>query len=160
MAVWIRADISRFISPTKPKRSQSRLMRGHAAIEEHQREVLRVVLAELVVAPEHRAELVDRIRLARPRRSAEREQQAEPFLGERQEDVVLAREIAVDGGRAVLDPLGDLANGDVLVAVADEEVARGIQNGSANSLAVAFLSFFQTQLLYFLVFSAIILLSV
>ena len=99
--------------------------------------------------------LVDRIAGRRgARRSAEREQQPEAFLGEREEDVVLAGEVAVDGRRAVLDALGDLADGDFLVSVGDEELARRIQNRSGDRLPVPFLTFFHTQVLYFLVFNS------
>ena len=71
----------------------------------------------------------------------------EPLFGEREEDVVLAGEIAVDGGGAVLDPLGDLANGNVAVALGDEEVASGVEDGFPNGLPFAVLSFFDTHAL-------------
>ena len=58
-------------------------------------------------------------------------EQPEAFLGEGEEDVVLRREVAVDRGRAVLDPVGDLADGDVLVALGDEELPGRIQDGPA-----------------------------
>jgi hypothetical protein len=42
------------------------------------------------------------------------------FFSERVEAVVFRWEISVDGRRAVLDALGDLANRDVLVAVSNK----------------------------------------
>ena len=56
-------------------------------------------------------------------------QQPKPFFRERKEDVVLAREITIDCGRAVFDALGDLANRNVLKAFGDEQIARGVQDG-------------------------------
>ena len=42
---------------------------------------------------------------------------AEAVLGEREVDVVLAGEVAVDGGGAVLDALRNLADRDVTIAL-------------------------------------------
>jgi hypothetical protein len=68
-----------------------------------------MLLAELVVARENRAQ---RVRGVLPGAvldvAAVREEEAEAFLREREEDVVLAREVAVDGGRAVFDLVRDL----------------------------------------------------
>ena len=72
-------------------------------------------------------------------------EQPEPLFGEREEDVVLDWEVAVDGGRAVLDALGDLADRDVLEALGDEQLAGGVENGPPHRLAVAFLSFFDAH---------------
>src|SRR5439155_15139343 len=95
----------------------------HVAVDEHQCEVLRVIAAELVQPPEHRPNAIERrerreIGAAGASRIA---QQAESLFGELEEDVVLAREVAVDSRRAVLDPLGNLTNRYVGVALADEE---------------------------------------
>src|SRR5215471_18382885 len=80
----------------------------HAAVQEHQREVLGMLLAEFVVTPEDPPQGVGGIVVRRGLDAVGvREEQAEPFLGQREEDVVLAREIAVDRRRAVLDPVGD-----------------------------------------------------
>ena len=65
----------------------------------------------------------------------------EAFLGQREEDVVLAGEVAVDRGRAVLDALGDLADGDLPVALGDEEVAGRGENGLADGVPLSVLSF-------------------
>src|SRR5207249_10020644 len=72
-------------------------------------------------------------------------EQAEPLFREREEDVIFAGKIAVDGGGAVFDPLRNLADGDVLEAFRDEELAGSVQNCAADRLAVAFLSFFYTH---------------
>src|SRR5207244_2232677 len=77
-------------------------------VEKHQREILRVVAAELVEAPEDGAHALDlrgagKCRIVRDRRRVA--EQLKAFFGEREEDVVLAREVAVDRGRAVLNPL-------------------------------------------------------
>src|SRR2546430_7523300 len=88
----------------------------HGSVEKHEREVLRMLTAELVDAPEDRADSQQRVepleRVATPFDSWVPEQ-AEALLGECEEDVVLAREVAVDRGRAVLDAFGNLADGDV-----------------------------------------------
>ena len=104
----------------------------HGPVEEHQREVLGVRLAELVDPPEARADRVHRIG-ATGASLAARKQQPESFLRERQEDVVLAGEIAVDGGGAVLDLLGDLPDRHVLIALRDEQLARGVENPRATA---------------------------
>ncbi len=88
----------------------------HRAVDEHQREVLRLLAAELVQAPENRPHALERLERRRARsRPARRRvaEQPEAFLREREEDVVLAGKVAVDGGGAVLDALGDLADRDV-----------------------------------------------
>ncbi len=72
-------------------------------------------------------------------------QQPEALFGEREKNVVLGREVAVDGGRAVLDPLGDLADRDVLIALGDEQLARRIENGAADGFAIPFLTFFDAH---------------
>ncbi len=72
-------------------------------------------------------------------------EEAEAFLCERIEDVVLAGEVAVDGGGAVLDPFGDLANGNVVEALGDKEFARRVEDRPADRLAVPFVSFFDSH---------------
>ena len=122
---------------------------GHAAVEKHQGEVLRVLLAEFVVAPEHRAQAIGRVRgVDGAKRLAVLEKEAEAFFRQREEDVVLAREIAVNGGRAVLDALGDFSDRNLRVALLDEELPGGIENGPRNSLPLAFLTFFDSQVVY------------
>ena len=64
------------------------------------------------------------------------------FGGEREEDVVLAGEVAVDGGGAVFDALGDLADRDALIAFGNEQVARGVEDGGGDGLSFAVLAFF------------------
>src|SRR4051794_33579615 len=73
-------------------------------------------------------------------------EQAEPFLGEREKDVVLARKVAVDGRRAVLDALRDLSNRHVSVALCREQIARGVENGATDGFPVALLAFFDPHL--------------
>src|SRR5690242_12301452 len=124
----------------------------HAAIEEHQREVLGMVLAELVVVPEHPADLVERVAERRARVTGPK-QQPETFLRQGEEDVVLAREVAVDGRRAVLDALRDFADGDFLVTVADEKVAGCIEDGAGHCLSIAFLSLLESQIVDLLRFT-------
>jgi hypothetical protein len=65
----------------------------------------------------------------------------EPLGGEREEDVVLAGEVAVDRRRAVLDALSDLADRDVGVAFRHEQIARGGENGGAHRMPLPVLSF-------------------
>ena len=117
----------------------------HGAVDEHQGEVLGMRLAELVDAPESRADRFDpAARFAWL--AARREEHPEALFGERQEDVVLAREIAVDRGRTVFDLLGDLSNRNVRVPLFDEKVPSGIENGARDRLPVAFLSFLDSHL--------------
>src|SRR5207245_2753726 len=85
--------------------------------------------------PEHRAEAIDGIARVRRRFDARRiAQDAETFFRQREKDVVLAREVAVDGRRTVFDALGDLANRHVGVALAHKEVAGRVQNGAADAV--------------------------
>src|SRR5688572_7181841 len=116
----------------------------HVAFHEHEREVLRVRLAELVHAPEGPAYCLQGIRLAGARRIGST-QDAKPFLRQREEDVVLAREIAVDRTRAVFDALRNLSYRDVVIPLGDEEIPGRVQNGSGDSLALALLTFFNSQ---------------
>ena len=67
------------------------------------------------------------------------------LFSERDEDLVLRRKVAVDRRGTVFDALGDLAHGDVLVALADEEVAGGVENGAPDRFAVAFVAFFDAH---------------
>ena len=101
----------------------------HRSIHEHQLEVRRLLLARTRRTP-----------TSRPRTCSSGlpvvgavlhlvVEAAKAFLGEREEDVVLAGEVAVDGGGAVFDALGDLADRDVPIAFGDEEVARGVEDG-------------------------------
>ncbi len=69
----------------------------------------------------------------------------EAFLGEGEEDVVLAGEVAVDRCRAVFDFLRDLADRDVLIALCDEEVAGGVQDSARGRFTFPFLSFLDSQ---------------
>jgi len=95
----------------------------HRPLDEHQREVLRLLAAELVEPPERSAHALDRRRVLERRVVADRRriaEQAEALLGEREEDVVLAGEVAVDSSGAVFDALRDLSNRDVLEALGDE----------------------------------------
>ncbi len=107
-----------------------------------------MLAAELVKMPEDGPDPFEGLkRLERRRRPrlAWTAEQSEPFFGQREEDVVLAREVAVDRGRTVFDTLRDLTDGDVLVSLGHEELACGIENGSPDRLAVAFLSFFDSH---------------
>src|SRR5262245_31146539 len=94
-----------------PPRERKALVRladaRHRPIDEHQLEILRVFAAELVQAPEDRADTVERFEMLQScveiRFAVGRMKQAEAFLSQGVEDVVLAGEVAVDGSRAVLD---------------------------------------------------------
>ena len=81
----------------------------HRAIDEHQLEELALLLGELVVGPPGGANLLEWV-FMRHHAPHPRIEPAEALFGEGEEDVVLAREVAVDRGGAVLDPLGDLAD--------------------------------------------------
>ena len=116
------------------------------AVDEHQPEILGVQLGELVERPESPAQPVERIRDPLDCAQQMTGQAAKSLFGEREEDVVLAREVPVDGGRAVLDSLGNLANRDVLVSLVDEQLARRVEDGAPNGFAVALLSFFDAHL--------------
>src|SRR5262245_41855335 len=116
------------------------------AIDEHERKVFRVRSAELVDTPERLANRRHRIGLLTVAQLGRRgEEDVEPFLRERVEDVVLAREVAVDGRWAVLDALGDLADRDVVVPLGDEQGARRIEDRPCDRLALPLLTFFDSQ---------------
>jgi hypothetical protein len=93
--------------------------------------------ARIADAIERRERFEQRLVLGLPRTA----KQPEAFLGEREEDVVLAGEVAVDGGGAVLDALGNLANRDVPVAFGREQLPRGIENRAADRFAIPLLTF-------------------
>src|SRR5512138_93824 len=111
---------------------------GDRPIDEHQLEVLRLLPAELVEAPENRTDALERrnlVELGVERvRAVAAVEELEALFRKRIEDVVLAGEVAVEGGRAVLDLLGDLSNGDVAIALVDEEFAGRVEDGSADGL--------------------------
>jgi hypothetical protein len=113
------------------------------AIEEHQGEILGMALAELVQPPEACADLIDGI--CGGLSVVARKEDSEPLFGERQEDVVLAGKIAVDGGRAVLNLLRDLADRDVLVTLGDKQIARSVQNRPGDRLPFPFLTFLDSH---------------
>ena len=120
----------------------------HRSVQEHQGEVLGVRLAELVHPHERLPDAVERIDLGtggRPLQGCLTDQKAKTLFSQCEEDVVLAREVPVDCSRAVFDPLGNLPHRDVLIALRDEQIARGIENCSGNCFPVPFLTFFQTQ---------------
>ena len=126
-----RASSRLLISDMNANRSYSRPMRGHVAVEEHEREVLRLFLAELVELPGVSARSQG---VRWPARQLGGAEQAEPFFGQREEDVVLRREVAVDGARAVFDLRGDVADRHLRVAVGDEQLQRRIEDGAPDSL--------------------------
>jgi hypothetical protein len=115
----------------------------HRTIEEHQRVVLGMYLAELIKTPETSPDLVDGI--DRRLFVAWREEHPKTFLGEGQENVVFAFEIAVDGGGAVLNFFRDLANRNVLISLRYEQFAGSIQNRPRNRLPLPFLTFLDSQ---------------
>src|SRR5262245_43191248 len=104
--------------------------------------------AEFIEVPEDGAHALkgrQRTQLRRMLGFARPAEQVESLLGERKKDVVLAGEVAVDGGGAVFDPLSDLADRHVLIALSREKLARRVQNGAADCFPVAFLSFFDSH---------------
>ena len=116
-------------------------MRGTDRIDEHQLEVGGLLLRELVERPPTAAHDFERI-VGRRRRAHLGVEAMKAFFGEREEDVVLAGEVAVDGGRAVFDAFGDLANRDALIAFGDEQVAGSGEDGGRDGLPFAVLTFF------------------
>ena len=75
----------------------------HVPVEEHEREVLRLPLAELVEAPDRVADVVERVAARRAGELAGAEQ-AESFFGKGEEDGVLRRKVAVDRRRGCTRP--------------------------------------------------------
>lgn len=65
----------------------------------------------------------------------------EALFGEGQENIVLAGKVAVDRSWAVFDFLGNLADGDVLISLGDEEIPRGVQYGAGGCDALPFVPF-------------------
>src|ERR1700752_4167641 len=117
---------------------------GDGPVHEHQREILRVGLAELVDAPEGLANPAKQIGVV-DRRHRSHEQQPESFFRQREEDVVLAGKIAVNRSRAVFNPLGDLPDRYVVIALGDEQIPRRIENCSRNRLPLPLLTFLDPQ---------------
>src|SRR5262249_6721571 len=102
-----------------------------------------MLAAEPVQPPENGADAVERGQPVELRNISV--QKAETLFGEREKDVVFRREVAVNCGGAVLDPLRDLANRDVLISLADEKLTRSVENGAPDRFPVPLLSFFDTQ---------------
>jgi hypothetical protein len=106
----------------------------HVAVQEHQREVLRLVLAELVEPPGRRPHVFDGVG-ARGVGQLARAEVPEALFGQRVEDFVFRGEVAVDGAGAVFHARRDIADRGLAVAVADEEVERRVENGAPGRLA-------------------------
>jgi hypothetical protein len=113
----------------------------HGLIDEHEQEVRGVLLGEFVEGPPAAAHFLERA-VGLHRRLHFLIEQMKPFRSECEEDVVLAREVAIDGGGAIFNSLGDLADRDALIAFGHEQVARGAQNGGGNGLPFPVLAFF------------------
>ena len=63
----------------------------------------------------------------------------------REEDLVLRREVAVDRAGTVFDLRGDVADGDLGVAVGDEQLERGIEDRTPRDLTGVLLAFFSAH---------------
>jgi hypothetical protein len=118
---------------------------GHGAVDEHEREVFRVLAAEFIQMPETvanaRKGLVVAALVIAQHHPAE---EPEAFVGQGEEDVVLAREVGVERCRTVFDAFSDLANRDVRVAFRNEQVTGCVQNRSLDGFVVSLLSFLDT----------------
>ncbi len=101
--------------------------------------------AELIQPPEDRADPIERRDLIECVVGRVAVQQAEALFRQREEDVVFRGEVPVDRGGAIFDALGDFADGDVLITLEDEQVARGVQDGPADRFAVAFVTFLDSH---------------
>ena len=69
----------------------------------------------------------------------------EALFGEGEENLVLAREVAVDGGRAVLNTFGDAPHRHRAIAFGDEQLARGVEDGVPHGRAIAVLAFLDSH---------------
>src|SRR5439155_5372099 len=137
----LREDLSAHL--TRKREALVRLADArYRPLEKHQREILRMLAAELVEALETAARLLERRHLLARLAAAAVAEQPEALFGERKKDVVLAREVAVNRRGAVFDPLRNLADRHVLKALADEQLARGVEDRSPHRFAVALLAFF------------------
>ena len=103
----------------------------HVSIQEHEGEVLRLLLAELVEAPDCVANVLQRIG-ARGAGQPPGAKQAESFFREGEKDGVLRWKVAVDRPGTVFDLGGDVADRDLRVPVRDEEPEGGVENGAAG----------------------------
>ena len=99
----------------------------HGAVDENQRKIFGLFLAEGIEPPERLADPFER-RVGVRRCRAVRADKLQPFLGKREENVFLAREVAVDRAWAIFNLFGDLAHRHVRVALVEEERPRGVQN--------------------------------
>jgi hypothetical protein len=111
----------------------------HGAVDEHQVEVFGMLTAEPVVAEKPVADPLER--LGQGFRVGVLEQLPEAFLGQSEKQVVFAGKVAVEGSGAVFDLLRDLPNGDVAVALGDEELARSVQDLPPDFFPLALLPF-------------------
>src|SRR5688572_22419490 len=119
----------------------------HRAVDEHQLEVGRLLLRELVKRPPPRAHHTERALLVGAGGSDLFVETMKAFLSQGKEDVVLAGEVTVDGRGAVFDALGDLANRHALVAFRYEEVAGGGEDRGRDGLPFTVLAFFCSHVL-------------
>ena len=115
------------------------------SVEEHKGEILGVSLAELIDPPHDSPNPSHRVRLVE-RGNRSRKKQPETFLSQREKDVVLAGEIAVNRSWAVFDPLGYFPDRYVVITLGDEQVPGCIQNRPRNRLPLPFLTFFDPQI--------------
>src|SRR5262245_46073955 len=104
----------------------------NAAVQKHEREVLRLFLAERVKPPGRVRKIPQGVRSGRHRQLGSAKL-AEPFLGQRKEDVILRREVAVDRAGAITHLRRDVPNRHLGVPMGDEELERSVENGAPNS---------------------------
>ncbi|HUU35976.1 MAG TPA: hypothetical protein VMW48_18050 [Vicinamibacterales bacterium] len=112
----------------------------NGTVYEHQVEELGLVLRKSVEGPPAVAQVCDRVGMRGDGGNGSVEL-AEAFRRQSKEDVVLAGEVAVNSRRAVLDTFGDLADGDVPVALGHEQIARRGQDAVVDGLFLAVLTF-------------------
>ena len=118
----------------------------HRSVDEHQLEVLGLLAGKAVVGEEAGAQGAKRVRLAARRFVGGALDHEEALLGEREEDLVLAGEVAINGSGAVLNTFGDLAHRHGAVAFGDEQLPRGVKNGVAHRRAFTVLTFLDSHL--------------
>ena len=72
-------------------------------------------------------------------------ERAEVGVAELLEQRLLVLEVEVDGRRRVLDPVGDLAHRDGLVALLGEELAGGVEDPFPEFLSLSLAAFGRSQ---------------
>jgi hypothetical protein len=107
--------------------------------------VIGVVQAEGAIGASELPDRTQGVRVGGPRRQQGREEPREVLLAQRPHQVVLVLEVVVDRGGGVLDGLRDASHGDLVVALAREQVPGRVEDLAPDLLALPFSPFHRSH---------------